>query len=257
MKEYSMTCLAPTVCELLQIRQPEKNEGEVIAEIVNDMGRQDRLAVIVIDAFGISTWQRYKDLTPCFNALADGHLLHVRSVMPAKTPVNFSTMVTGAPSEVHNIRDRNEHLAVETVFHVAADSSLTSAAAGREKSTAGLLLMKFAKYKCVAESNTDEELTQLAVKAIREHNPDFMLIQLLEVDDTGHKAGLDGDEIQNAVGAADKNLEKLISELAGSGYGLIVLADHGAHQVGDIATHDGSVEDDLVVPLVWRSSGKL
>jgi predicted AlkP superfamily pyrophosphatase or phosphodiesterase len=253
-KEYSMTNIAPTVSALLDIRPPAQSAGPVVSEIIDDMGHHDRIAVVVLDAFGIATWKRYEELAPNFNLIASQHLLHVRSVLPPKTPVNFATMVTGAPSDVHMIRDRTEPLTVETIFHVLSEASMKSAAVGRASSTVGILLSKFADYKGIAASNTDEELLQLGINIIREKSPEFILMQLLDIDDTGHKYGLAGDEIRRAASDIDRHLGELLPYLAEGGYGLIVLADHGAHQVGEKATHDGSSEDDLVVPLTWRSS---
>jgi predicted AlkP superfamily pyrophosphatase or phosphodiesterase len=254
MKEYGMISIAPTASELLGIRPPDQSAGVVIGEVVSDMGSHHRLAVIVLDAFGVATWKRFEELTPNFNLIARQHLLHIRSVMPSKTPVNFATIATGAPSDVHTIRDRSELLTVETVFHVISEASMKSAAVGRAISTMGILLSKFADYKCVAESNTDEELVQLGIDVIREEAPEYVLMQMLDVDDTGHKAGLEGDEIKEAVAAVDKHLGDLLPYLAERNYGTMVLADHGAHQAGGRATHDGSTEDDLIVPLAWRSN---
>jgi len=254
MKEHGMVSIAPTVGRLLNVRPPAQSAGVVVDEIIDDMGLHDRIAVVVLDAFGIATWKRYEGLTPNFNLIANQHLLHVRSVLPPKTPVNFATMVTGAPSDVHNIRDRAEPLNVETIFHVLSEASMKSAAVGRASSTAGILLSRFADYKGIAASNLDEEVLQLAVEIVRERSPEFIIMQLLDIDDAGHKFGLAGDEIRTAASDIDRHLGELLPYLAEGGYGLIVLADHGAHQVGEKATHDGSSEYDLVVPLAWRSS---
>jgi len=254
MKEYGMISIAPTVSKLLGIRPPAQNAGVVIEEIVDDIGDQKRVAVIVLDAFGVATWRRYEDLTPNFNLLAHEHLLHVRSVLPSKTPVNFATIATGAPSDVHTIRDRAESLNIETIFHVLSEASMKSAAAARALSSVGILLSKFADYKCVAESNTDEELVQLGIKAICEASPEYVLMQMLDVDDIGHKFGLESDEIKEAMAAVDKHLGDLLPHLAEQGYCIMVLADHGAHQASGKATHDGSLEDDVIVPLAWRGN---
>lgn len=254
MKQYGMASIAPTVSRLLNIRVPCQSVGVAINEIICDMEHQDRLAVVVLDAFGVATWKRNHELTPNFNLLAHEHLLHVRSVLPSKTPVNFATIATGAPSDVHTIRDRSESLNVETIFHVLSEASMKSAAVARAKSSVGILLSKFADYKCVAESNTDEELVQLGIAVIREKTPEYVLMQMLDVDDTGHKFGLEGDEIKEAVAAVDKHLGDLLPHLAEHGYGIMVLADHGAHQANGRATHDGSLEDDVIVPLAWRGN---
>ena len=254
MKEYNMTSITPTVCKLLSIRPPAQSSDVVINEVVDDMGHHDKVAVVVLDAFGVATWKRYKELTPNFNLISHQHLLHIRSVLPPKTPVNFATMATGAPSDVHKIRDRSEPLNVETIFHVLSETSMKSVAAGRAISSVGILLSKFADYKCIAASNTDEEIVQLAAEVIQEKSPAFVLMQLLDVDDIGHKFGLAGEEIEKALSDIDRHLGELMSHLAEAGYGLMVLADHGAHQQGERATHDGTSQDDLIVPLAWRSS---
>ena len=68
------------------------------------------------------------------------------------------------------------------------------------------------------------------------------------------KAGLEGDEIREAIRAVDKHLGGLLPYLAERDYGIMVLADHGAHQADGRATHDGSSEDDVIVPLAWRGN---
>ncbi len=254
MKEYGMVSIAPTVCKLLGIRPPAQSADVVVSEIIENMGHHDRVAVVVLDAFGVATWKRYEKLTPNFNMIAHQHLLHVRAVMPSKTPVNFATITTGAPSEVHKITDRTQPLTVETIFQVLSEASMKSAAVGRANSTMGILLSKFADYKGIADSNTDKELVQLGIDIIREKSPEYIIFQILDVDGIGHKAGLEGDEIRKAVSDVDGCLGDLLPHLAERGYGLMVLADHGAHQKGGKATHDGSTEDDLIVPLAWRSS---
>ncbi|MBD3182663.1 PglZ domain-containing protein [Candidatus Poribacteria bacterium] len=254
MKEYSMTSVAPTVSNILGIRKPAQSQEEIIEEITGDMTDESKIALVVVDAFGVSTWKRFRDFTPNFNLIVHQHLLHIRSVLPAKTPVNFATMVTGAPSDVHAIRDRTQPLEVETLFHVLSEPGMKSAAVGRESSTVGVLLSKFADYKCIASTNTDEELLSMGIEMVKEENPEFMIMQLLDIDETGHKFGLKGPQIEKAVADVDRHLGELMPVLAEMGYGLIILADHGAHQVDKMATHDGSVDDDLIVPCGWRNN---
>lgn len=52
-----------------------------------------------------------------------------------------------------------------------------------------------------------------------------------------------------------------MGELARKDYALLLLADHGQHPAlaeerrpGHLGTHDGSVKEDLAVPLVWATS---
>ena len=182
-----------------------------------------------------------------FIYIAQKNLLHVRSVLPAITPVNFATMATGAPSDIHNIRDRSEPLIIETIFLVLSES----ATASRASSTVGILLSKFANYKGIAESNLDEDVVNIMLDLVKQKTPRFILTQLLDIDDTGHKFGLESDEFKTSLSVTDKRLGKILPCLAKEGYGLIMLADHGVHQAENKATHDGSTEDDMIVPLTW------
>lgn len=214
------------------------------------MGHVQRLAVVVLDAFGIATWERFLDLTPQFNSLADDNLVYIRALNPPKTPVNFASMVTGTTPEVHKVRERTDPLDVETIFDVMSEQGLESAAIGRLHSTVGIMLSRFAKHRYIAQSDEDEELIGLAIEAFK-RKIDFVLIQLLDIDDAGHRFGLDKPETVKAVAQTDERLGKLIYHLKRNEYGFVVLADHGAHQLGEIAVHDGTSEEDMVVPLSW------
>jgi len=251
---YTMLDIAPTVSRILQVRPPANSSGAVIEEIQSKLGVTDRVGLVVIDAFGVSTWQRYKHLTFNFNLLADKNMVYIQSVLPAKTPVNFATMVTGAEPEVHNIKSRTDTLKVETIFHVLSEKKMKSAAIGWEASTVGILLSPLADYKGIASSNTDEEVVKLATEIVKENHPNFLILQLLEVDSTGHKFGLEGEEIKEAILSADKHLGEILSTLLGERYAVLILADHGAHQEGVKATHNGySSQEDIFVPLTIAS----
>lgn len=253
MKEHPITQIAPTLCSLLGIRSPAHTTCSAIEDVVSDMGHVERLAVVVLDSFGVATWERFLDLTPQFNSLADDRLLYIRALHPPKTPVSFASMMTGTPPEVHNIRERTDPLNVETVFEVASEQGLESAAVGRLNSTVGIMLSKFAKHRYIAPTDEDEELIRLAIKAIKEKIA-FILIQLLDIDDACHKFGLNKPETVKAIAQTDERLGGLIYHLKQNGYAFIILADHGVHQSGEIAVHDGTSEDDMVVPLSWGTS---
>ena len=58
--------------------------------------------------------------------------------------------------------------------------------------------------------------------------------------------------------ATDARLQRLTEELTALGYGAIILADHSQHDApaegnpGHFhGTHDGSVEEDFLVPCTW------
>ena len=126
---YDMRSVAPTICKILGVRPPSSVETGPHEEVVRTMGHQERLVVVVIDAFGVSTWTAIGKETPTFNAIADRYLLQLRSLMPTITPVNFATMLTGAGPDAHGIRDRTEELDLEHVFDVLREEGKSSATA--------------------------------------------------------------------------------------------------------------------------------
>ena len=259
--EYDMRSVAPTVCQVLGVRPPSSAEVEPLEEVVGTMGVVERLAVVVIDAFGASTWAAARMEVPTFNALANRHLIHLRSVMPTITPVNFATMLTGAHPDRHLIRDRAEKLALETVFDVLREEGRVSATAARAVSSLGILISPFADRPGLAESNTDEEVYALAVEAL-ESRVDLLWVQFLDVDDEGHRHGPLSGESAAAAHRDDGYLRGIAEEASRRGYGLMVLADHGQHTVmredGSMGgTHGSDIDDDVYVPFVWSTPREL
>ncbi len=261
---YDMRNLAPTVAALLGVRLPAGAEVGPVSEVVAYLGSVQRLAMVVIDAFGLATWDYTRDHCPTVNALAAGRWLIIHSVLPAITPVNFATMVTGASPRSHSIRARTERLEMETLFHVLQSEGRPTAAVGRALSTVGILLAPFADSRGVAESNEDEEVLDLGLRILREDEPDYFLLQFLAVDSASHRYGPFSPENTWAAAETDAHLRVLIEQLAVQDYSLLLLADHGQHTAspeqqrpGHIGTHDGSMEEDVRVPLIWRSPAEL
>jgi len=259
--EFDMRSVAPTVCKVLGIRAPSSAESEPLDDVVGTMVVAERLAVVVIDAFGASTWAAARMETPTFNALANRHLIHLRSVMPTITPVNFATMLTGAHPDAHGIRNRTERLTLETVFHVLREHERTSATAARAVSSLGILISPFADRPGLAESNSDGEVCALAVEALGAH-VDLLWVQLLDVDDAGHQHGPLSPESVAAAHGDDGLLREIAETAYGEGYGLMVLADHGQHTAvrgngGVGGTHGTDMDDDIYVPFAWCSNPEL
>lgn len=259
--EYDMRSVAPTICMILGVRPPASNEVEALEEVVETMGAVERLAVVVIDAFGASTWAAARLEVPTFNAMANRHLLHIRSLMPTITPVNFATMLTGAHPETHMIRDRTERLTLETVFDVLREHGRVSATAARAVSSLGILISPFADRPGLAESNNDEEVCAIAVKAM-EKKADLLWVQLLDVDDAGHLHGPLSSEGVSAIHRDDAYLREIAETASRNGYGLMVLADHGQHTVlksdgSQEGTHGTNSDDDVYVPFAWCTNREL
>ncbi|MFP3951249.1 MAG: alkaline phosphatase family protein [Candidatus Bathyarchaeia archaeon] len=253
--------ICPTVCRILGLRIPRTAETMHLPDVTESMDGLERLAVVVVDAFGVSTWAKAWDKTPFFNTLSGHHHKHLASMMPSITPVNFATMLTGASPEEHKVEDRTQDLKLETILDVLSESGGISATAARAESSLGILISPNSDRPGKAYSNTDQEVTEIAVNHINAC-VDLLWVQLLDVDEIGHRHGPTSSESMKACMRADKNLRQIAEAALNEGYGLLALADHGQHEYlrddGTTGgTHGTAMEEDRVVPLVWASNNEL
>ena len=254
-----MTSVALTICKTLGVRLPSSAEGSPLPEVAESLKQTERLTVVVIDAFGVSTWKKVKDRTLTFNKLRDLHGTVITSVMPSITPVNFATMLTGASPTIHGIRNREQPLRLETIFDVLRETGMVSATAARAKSSNGILISPHADRPGVAASNLDSEVTEIACRMI-DDDVNLLWVQLLDIDDAGHAHGPHSPEGAEAAGRADANLRIILDAARAKGYSIMVLADHGQHPSSDgnyKGVHGTDMPEDLNVPFLWANNAEL
>ncbi|WP_314059367.1 alkaline phosphatase family protein [uncultured Vagococcus sp.] len=83
---------------------------------------------------------------------------------------------------------------------------------------------------------------------VNDHQPDFMVVHSMNIDDVGHKYTANSKEYMTAVNYADIILGYFIPVWQKLGYQIIVTADHGMDQFG---LHGGSLNDHREVPLFY------
>jgi hypothetical protein len=132
---HDMRVIAPTVCYVFNLRHPKSSEKLGLIKVINTLKTIKKLAVIVIDALGISTWSKTKKQTPTLNQIEKNHSTIIKSVMKSITLVNFATMLTGASPEKHKVKDRTMTLKKETIFDVMREHGMSSATAARAQSS--------------------------------------------------------------------------------------------------------------------------
>ncbi len=256
---YDMRIVAPTVCKALGIRTPSSSASSPLPMTGESFDLTNKLSVIVMDALGMSTWEKGRELTPTLNKLEAVHGTVIHSVMKSITPVNFATMLTGASPENHGITDRKMPLGNETIFDVLREAGMISATAARAISSLGILISPHADKPGIANSNLDTDVTQIAVSRIRD-GYNLVWVQFLDVDDAGHTYGPLSDEGMEAVARVDGNLRIILEAARDNGYSVIVLADHGQHDSGDEShkgTHGTDMPEDIEVPFLWANNAEL
>ncbi|MFC1479754.1 alkaline phosphatase family protein [Planctomycetota bacterium] len=246
--------IAPTVCRLLGVAPPDECEVEAIQEIVMSLSSKPRIALIVIDAVGESTFNTHREFAPYLSNTADSHYLTLQSVMPTITPVNFASMATGTLPITHSIREREENIFIDTLFDALRRGGRTSAVAARERSTLNLLLSSKADERAVAVNNKDSEIITCIEELLENDLFDFFWIQLLDMDDAQHTFGVQNPSAGKVLGKLDSNLCHLSDLLGELDYGIIICSDHGQHDNDDNSggTHDGTSADDAKAVLMWQ-----
>ncbi|MBQ9543779.1 MAG: alkaline phosphatase family protein [Clostridia bacterium] len=93
----------------------------------------------------------------------------------------------------------------------------------------------------------DEELTDEAIKYIKDHDPDFVFLYLGNPDETGHKFGWMSEEYLKSISKGFDRVAKVKNVLSPD-HTLIVLADHGGHG----RSHGTTEPEDMTIPVIIR-----
>ncbi|MFM2590591.1 alkaline phosphatase family protein [Vibrio sp. TBV020] len=92
----------------------------------------------------------------------------------------------------------------------------------------------------------DEALFLDAEYLRRTYQPDFLLIHPMNIDDMGHKFGLDSLQYRNSARNADILLSNYIGQWLAEGYQVMVTSDHG---MNNDLSHGGILPEEREVPL--------
>lgn len=249
-----MTCVAPTVAALLQIPAPAATTASPIPEIVESLGHCERVAILAPDALGLFPWLRWRHVAPFLSGLHDSHSLVLRAVMPTITPVNFATMISGVPREIHGIGSFKDNFACETLFEVLAAQGRRGAGVGRQGWTGGELLARYAQMGRVGPPDDDGPLEGLVLDAAT-GGADFIIAQIGETDKAFHRYGPSSPAVEETVRNMDGVLMRLTTVLRSLGYAVLILSDHGQHDTETGGSHGSDTDEDALVPLTWAGPG--
>ncbi len=261
---HSMMDVAPTVSAILGLPAPAQAKGAPIPRIVEDLAEARRVAVLAPDAFGWYAWTLWQDEMPYLRSLHAQRSLILRSVLPSITPVNFSTMVTGTNLGGHGVRTYDHDFACETLFDVIRAAGGTSGGIGFESYTGGKLLARCADIDgttplqdAVRRPDDDDLIVDKVIAIANNQTPTFIIAQLGRVDDVFHRYGPSSPEVVPMLRATDARLKRAVAHLKPLGYGVIILADHGQHDIADDPTttlkggHGSDSDIDCQVPCTW------
>lgn len=253
---HSMTSVAPTVAAALGLRPPADATAQPIDEIADDLQGAEHLAILAPDALGQHQLDYFADEMPFLTSLCARRHVVLQAVMPSVTCVNFATMITGCELDCHGISSKDLEVQCETLFDVLDEAGLEGAGCGRSSYTGGQLLARVAQIDGTAALSDDAAVEEAVVRIARESRAAFIIAQIGGTDDHFHRFGPTSPRMIPKLREVDCRLERMIDELTGEGYAVIILSDHGQHDTGNPergGTHGTDSDEDRLVPCTWLS----
>jgi predicted AlkP superfamily pyrophosphatase or phosphodiesterase len=193
----------------------------------------------------------------------------VKSELPSLSRPLYEVLLTGTPSSVngitanHIVRLSNQ----KSIFHLAAEQGMTTAAAAyywvselynrapfdriedRQQHEPGKPIQHGSFY--FEDSYPDSHLFIDAEILRRNHDPHFLYIHPMGIDDTGHKYGSDSKPYRDKALEMDSILASLLPQWMELGYEIVITSDHGMNKDG---SHGGTGTEERDVPLYLISS---
>ncbi|MEX6504341.1 alkaline phosphatase family protein [Pseudomonas zhanjiangensis] len=184
--------------------------------------------------------------------------------LPALSRPLYECILTGVPpidsGIVHNevVRLSNQR----SVFHYARAAGLSTAAAAyhwvselynrapfdavRDRHTEDADLPIQHGHFYYADHYPDSHLFADAESLRLRRKPNFLLVHPMNIDDAGHKHGLDSPQYRNSARRADILLADYLQGWLAAGYQVLVTADHGMNLD---RSHNGLLPEEREVPL--------
>lgn len=224
----------------------------------------DKLIVVVLDGLRYDSARKYLGYMEHLVEQGEVACYQVRSQLPSLSRPLYEVLLTGTPAAKngitanHIVRLSQEH----SVFHIAARAGLRTAAAAYHWVSE---LYNCAPFHPVADRHQhdkskpiqhgifyfedhypDSHLFVDAEYLRTAHDPHFLYIHSMNIDDAGHKYGGESKQYEASVRAADSILATLLPIWISQGYRIIVTSDHGMNEIGQ---HGGTEPEERLVPL--------
>ncbi|MDY7561174.1 alkaline phosphatase family protein [Pseudomonas sp. 10B1] len=184
--------------------------------------------------------------------------------LPALSRPLYECILTGVkPIDsgiVHNNVTRLSNQ--RSIFHYATEAGLTTAAAAyhwvselynrspfnpaRDRHTDDTSLKIQHGHFYYNDHYPDSHLFVDAESLRLRHLPNFLLVHSMNIDDAGHKHGLDTPQYRNSARTVDMILAEHLKNWLDAGYQVIVTADHG---MNNDRSHNGLLPEEREVPL--------
>ncbi|WP_295895625.1 alkaline phosphatase family protein [uncultured Vibrio sp.] len=224
----------------------------------------NKVILVVLDGLN---YQVARDCMGYLNGLIEQQtatLYPLTCELPSLSRPLYECILTGVPPVLSGIvnNEISRRSTQESIFSLAREQGKVTAAAAYHWVSE---LYNRTPYHAVRDRYTEDETMNiqhgrfyhwdhypdealfLDAESLRlNHNPDFFLIHPMNIDDTGHKFGLDSQQYRNSARAADIYLSNYLSDWLNDGYQVIITSDHG---MNNDLSHGGILPEEREVPL--------
>lgn len=225
---------------------------------------QHKVILVLIDGLA---WEAARNGMGYLQALCEAgraRRFALASALPSLSRPLYECLLTGAtPLEsgiVHNGVTRCSR--GQSLFHLARDAGRVTAAAAyhwiselynrspydarRDRFTHDARLPIAHGVFYHSDDYPDAHLLLDADHLRRTCRPDFLLVHPMNVDDAGHRFGLDSPEYRNSARRIDALLSEYVQDWLDDGYQIVITSDHGMNRDG---SHGGDLPEEREVPL--------
>ncbi|WP_269618270.1 alkaline phosphatase family protein [Zhongshania sp. BJYM1] len=223
-----------------------------------------KVILIVLDGLAYNTAEQCMGFLQGLNEQKTSTLYKLQCELPSKSRPLYETILTGVPPVlsgiVHNDVARNSNQ--QSVFSLARQQGLTTAAAAFHWFSE---LYNRSPYDTVRDRHTNDPAQLIqhgcfyhgdhypdnyvyldAESLRRRHNPDFLLIHPMNIDNAGHHEGVDSSHYRNTVRNSDGELSKYLPTWIEEGYQVLITSDHG---MNSDKSHGGTLPEERDIPL--------
>lgn len=223
-----------------------------------------KVILVILDGLNYQVAEHALGHLQAYRAAGRSQLYKLDCELPALSRPLYECLLTGsAPIEsgvVHNqvVRLSNQ----QSLFHLARVAGLTTAAAAyhwiselynrspfvavRDRHTSDPSLPIQHGHFYYADHYPDSHLFVDAESLRLRHQPDFLLVHPMNIDDAGHRHGADSSQYRNSARSADILLADYLQAWLDAGYQVMVTADHG---MNNDRSHNGLLPEEREVPL--------
>lgn len=251
-----LTYFAPFVCDLMgcnALKLDKPQAPSPLASIASE--RCDKVLIYAPDAIGAHLLKNLPSEYSAIRSVAPIEL-ELMSSLPPKTPVCFTTMLTGVPPEVHGIQSYERPVITrDTVFDMLVREWKKAALVVVRDSS--LDLMFTGRQIDYFSEQYDPEVTARALELIEQNEHDFILAYHQEYDDLLHKHNPYGPECLAALASHAAAFASLAAAAhrswKGSSYAIAFCPDHGGHIDHETGRGDHGLDipEDMEILHFW------